>query len=170
MSYLPKKVDRLPQFRMLPCELIERRAGGGRLPSLSVCRNTGGRSAGMGNDPAAGQIHEIERFRLPVRFRCLPAPLTGRDNRHDAISAEQRLQASLDRSHDRLIRLAKLVRQSVDVNVIDAREAPKLLVGFELHPERGAPVEHPEAVSMAVDRQLAPPAKILHASQANTVQ
>src|SRR5262245_25868012 len=111
----------------------------------------------MRDDSAPGQVHQIDRLCLAIGLRRLSTPLPRRNNWHDRIAAQHRFQARFDGSHDRFITLAELVPQAVDMNMIDARQAPKFLVCFEFHPKRRMPIEHPEAVSMSVNWQSGPP-------------
>ena len=84
-------------------------------------------------------------------------------------SEEHGRQAGASRRDHRLIRLAELVAQAVDVGVIDAGETPELLERDEGHAERRRAAQHPPPVAMAVDHQLRVRAQNLHRGQPDGV-
>ena len=81
-----------------------------------------------------------------------------------------RLEAGLDRPHHRIVALAELVLQPVDVNLVDAGESPQRLVGAKLHPEQRMPRDRPPAVAVAVDREGRMPAEVLDAHEPHAVE
>src|SRR5437016_381890 len=113
---------------MIARVIIETPSADSRFPRLSNCRDAGGRSTRMCHDPAAGKVEHVDRFRAAIRFGCLKAGLSRRDHRQNRKSAEKRLETRLDRSHDRIVALPEFVDDAVDVDLIDARQSPELLI------------------------------------------
>src|SRR5581483_7386513 len=95
---------------------LEGHARKGRFPGLVNCLKTRCRPAGVGHDSATCQIEEINGSSKLIGLRRLPAPLSGRNHRHDRIAAKQRLKACFDGLDYRLIRLPELVLQSINMD------------------------------------------------------
>ena len=70
---------------------------------------------------------------------------------------------------DARIVFAEFVAQSVDVDVIDAREAPEFLIGDEAHAGGVRAAEHAPSVAMAVNGDLRVAAQRCERGQADAV-
>src|SRR6516162_1575146 len=116
---------------MSPGGRLEGLAGERRLPPLPDAGDSGRRSGGMRQDPAAAQIEQVETLDASVRLRRLTGPLTGRQHRHCLPAAEERLEAGTGRSDDRVVLLKELVPDPVRVEVIGTGQPPQLLGGDE---------------------------------------
>ena len=135
--------------------LVEGDATLGRFPGLSDGAHSCRRSRRVRRDAPAGEVEQVGGSRPSVSLRRLSAPLSaGHDGQHFH-PAEQRRAACFDRADHGVVGLVELVAQPVDVKLIDARQSPELLVGREVHAEKGMAGEHAPAVAVAVDRRLA---------------
>src|SRR5579875_1847038 len=74
---------------------LEGHARKGRFPGLVNCLKTRCRPAGVGHDSATCQIEEINGSSKLIGLRRLPAPLAGRNHRHDRIVASSGLRHAL---------------------------------------------------------------------------
>src|SRR4029079_4914188 len=123
----------------------------------------------MRHDSAAGHVEDVNRFRAAVGLRGLESGLSRADDRQHGEAAEHGLETRLDRCHDRIVTLPEFVRNAVHVNLIDASQSPKLLVGGEFNAEIRMTIQHSPAIAMSVDGQFALIADLLHACQPHAV-
>src|SRR6185437_15654635 len=116
--------ERFGELTMTARMFGERNAGNRRLPALMQAPDTGGNTAGMTHDAAAAGVNEIDGAQRAVCRRRLQRRLSRGEDRHDLATAMRRAehgcQALAGGGDDRLVALAELVAQTVDVHVVDA--------------------------------------------------
>src|SRR5262249_5324542 len=116
-----------------------------------------------------GEVEQINGLCAAIGFGGLKTGLAGRDDGEHALAVVQWLKARLDGSHDQIIRLPEFVGNAVDMELVDASEAPEFLIGGKFDAEKGMAVEHAEAVAVAVDGQSALVRDLLDAGEADRI-
>src|SRR5690349_17687927 len=93
----------------------------------------------MADDAAAAEVEQILCLSSAlVCIRRLPAPLAGtRDGQRAVGLGKDRLLQRLERGDEAFIRLPILHADAVDLKLVDAQQAPELLVNREIHAEAG---------------------------------
>ena len=104
--------------------------------------------------PPAAKIRfgRTERFERPGR---LPRRLAGRKYRHDQarLGVEHRGQTGAGGFNDALVGLAELIREAVDMHVVDADEPPDLLPSDVRPPESRVPRKIAPPIPVRMNRQ-----------------
>src|SRR5581483_12097145 len=118
-------------------KLGKRNALNRRVPSLPKAAHSGGDSVRVTHDSTAAGENQIRCAEGAPGIGRLPSGLTGRKDRHDFAAGqrwgEHGLQTFLRRGDYAFVTLAELVVEAVDVHVIDARDAPELLIRDVAH-------------------------------------
>src|SRR5690606_23673044 len=146
----------LPEFRMGSRIGREVDALDRRLPCLSDGANASGRPAGVADYAAAAQIHQVEgAASARVGFGRLAAPLPGAHDRQRAVAGlEDRRRDGLEGGDERVVRLPVFRTDPVDLELVDAEQAPELLPDLEVHAEAGVAGEDIPAVPVSVDDKV----------------
>ena len=115
----------------------QRNVGDRRLPRLLDGAHAGGRAIGVADHAAAAQIHQVDGTAgAPERFGRLPAPLAGAGDGQRAVGRrEDRRRHRLEGFHEGLVGLPVLGADAVDLELVDAEQAPELLPDLEVHAE-----------------------------------